>query len=96
VIDLVGGGSRRPVLLAAGGRGDGRVHRGDPGRRGWFDIGVDHDVVTYWVHAHGHLNDFVRPGTPYGFTYPPLAAVYMLLRRGASPLRRVVRRRTNS
>jgi alpha-1,2-mannosyltransferase len=49
-----------------------------PGRKGWFDIGVYHDAVTYWVNAPGHLYDFISPGTPYGFTYPPFAAVCML------------------
>ncbi len=49
-----------------------------PGRKGWFDIGVYHDAVTYWVKAPGHLYDFISPGTPYGFTYPPFAAVCML------------------
>lgn len=49
-----------------------------PGRKGWFDIGVYHDAVSYWVKAPGHLYDFVQPGTPYGFTYPPFAAVCML------------------
>jgi alpha-1,2-mannosyltransferase len=49
-----------------------------PGRRGWFDIGVYHDAVVYWIHRPGHLYDFVRPGTPYGFTYPPFAALCML------------------
>jgi alpha-1,2-mannosyltransferase len=49
-----------------------------PGRRGWFDIGVYHDAVSYWTHAPGHLYDFISPGTPYGFTYPPFAAVCML------------------
>ena len=49
-----------------------------PGRKGWFDIGVYHDAVTFWVRSPGHLYDFLIPGTPYGFTYPPFAAVCML------------------
>jgi len=49
-----------------------------PGRRGWFDVGVYHDAVVYWIHRPGHLYDFVRPGSPYGFTYPPFAALCML------------------
>jgi alpha-1,2-mannosyltransferase len=49
-----------------------------PGRRGWFDIAVYYDTVKAWAHSPGHLYDFVRPGTPYGFTYPPFAAMLML------------------
>ncbi|HEY2795489.1 MAG TPA: glycosyltransferase family 87 protein, partial [Micromonosporaceae bacterium] len=48
-----------------------------PGRRGWFDIGVYHDAVTYWAGGHGGLYAFIRPGSPYGFTYPPFAAICM-------------------
>lgn len=78
MIDLVSRGSRRPVQLAAVVVATVAFTVAIPGRRGWFDVGVYHDAVTYWVHAHGHLYDFVRPGTPYGFTYPPFAAVCML------------------
>ncbi|MEV4759564.1 glycosyltransferase family 87 protein [Micromonospora sp. NPDC049559] len=49
-----------------------------PGHRGWFDVGVYHGAVNYWVHDGGQLYDYLRPGTRYGFTYPPFAAVCML------------------
>ncbi|ROR33939.1 glycosyltransferase 87 family protein [Kitasatospora cineracea] len=48
-----------------------------PGHRGWFDAGVYYGTVRHWA-ATGQLYDYVRPGTPYGFTYPPFAAVCML------------------
>ncbi|MFJ4675150.1 glycosyltransferase 87 family protein [Kitasatospora sp. NPDC088783] len=48
-----------------------------PGHRGWFDAGVYYGAVRHWT-ATGQLYDYVRPGTPYGFTYPPFAAVCML------------------
>ncbi|GIG92650.1 hypothetical protein Pen02_75860 [Plantactinospora endophytica] len=49
-----------------------------PGHRGWFDIGVYHGAVNHWLHDRGPLYDYVRPGTDYGFTYPPFAALCML------------------
>ncbi|MFD8599936.1 glycosyltransferase 87 family protein [Kitasatospora sp. NPDC059646] len=48
-----------------------------PGHRGWFDIGVYYGAVRHWLDT-GRLYDYVRPGTAYGFTYPPFAAVCML------------------
>lgn len=48
-----------------------------PGHRGWFDIGVYHDAMVYWVRRHGDLYSFVRPRSTYGFTYPPFAALCM-------------------
>jgi alpha-1,2-mannosyltransferase len=48
-----------------------------PGHRGWFDIGVYHDAMTYWVRRHGDLYAFVRPASTYGYTYPPFAAICM-------------------
>ncbi|MGX4734505.1 glycosyltransferase 87 family protein [Kitasatospora griseola] len=48
-----------------------------PGHRGWFDIGVYYGTVRHWLDT-GQLYDYVRPGTAYGFTYPPFAAVCML------------------
>ncbi|MEO3929334.1 glycosyltransferase 87 family protein [Micromonosporaceae bacterium B7E4] len=49
-----------------------------PGHRGWFDVGVYHGAVNHWLHDRGQLYDYVRPGTEYGFTYPPFAALCML------------------
>ncbi|GHJ49219.1 hypothetical protein Cs7R123_65610 [Catellatospora sp. TT07R-123] len=49
-----------------------------PGHRGWFDVGVYYGTVNDWVHAGGGIYDYLKPGTHYGFTYPPFAAVAML------------------
>lgn len=49
-----------------------------PGRRGWFDARVYYGTVHAWVYGGGHIYDYVVPGTRYGFTYPPFAAVGML------------------
>jgi alpha-1,2-mannosyltransferase len=48
-----------------------------PGHRGWFDVGVYHGAVGHWV-GGGQLYDYLRPGTHYGFTYPPFAALCLL------------------
>jgi alpha-1,2-mannosyltransferase len=49
-----------------------------PGHRGWFDVGVYWGTVHYWLDSGGQVYDYLRPGTVYGFTYPPFAAVSML------------------
>ncbi|GHH84003.1 hypothetical protein GCM10018793_47250 [Streptomyces sulfonofaciens] len=46
--------------------------------RGWFDLYVYYGTVHSWVWHGGRIYDFVVPGTQYGFTYPPFAAVCML------------------
>ncbi|MFF7523076.1 glycosyltransferase 87 family protein [Streptomyces pseudovenezuelae] len=46
--------------------------------RDWFDLRVYHGAVDTWVHHGGRLYDYRVPGTAYGFTYPPFAAVAML------------------
>ncbi|MEU5120083.1 glycosyltransferase 87 family protein [Streptomyces asoensis] len=46
--------------------------------RDWFDLRVYYGTVNSWVHGGGHVYDYRVPGTPYGFTYPPFAAVLML------------------
>ena len=46
--------------------------------RDWFDLRVYYGAVTTWVHHGGRLYDYLVPGTSYGFTYPPFAAVAML------------------
>jgi alpha-1,2-mannosyltransferase len=46
--------------------------------RDWFDLRVYHGAVDSWVHHGGRLYDYRVPGTSYGFTYPPFAAVAML------------------
>ncbi|GHJ41354.1 glycosyltransferase 87 family protein [Streptomyces sp. TS71-3] len=46
--------------------------------RDWFDLYVYWGTVHSWVWHGGQIYDFVIPGTQYGFTYPPFAAVCML------------------
>ncbi|MFJ6737724.1 glycosyltransferase 87 family protein [Streptomyces sp. NPDC091279] len=46
--------------------------------RGWFDLRVYYGAVNSWVHHGGRIYDYRVPGTTYGFTYPPFAAVGML------------------
>lgn len=46
--------------------------------RGWFDLRVYYGTVDAWVHHGGHIYDYRVPGTAYGFTYPPFAALGML------------------
>ncbi len=49
-----------------------------PGHRGWFDVGVYYGTVHYWLDSGGDVYDYLRPGTVYGFTYPPFAVLSML------------------
>ncbi|MER7685030.1 glycosyltransferase family 87 protein [Streptomyces sp. NPDC097610] len=46
--------------------------------RDWFDLRVYYGTVDTWVHHGGRIYDYWVPGTTYGFTYPPFAAVTML------------------
>ncbi|GLX50699.1 hypothetical protein Shyhy01_36490 [Streptomyces hygroscopicus subsp. hygroscopicus] len=46
--------------------------------RGFFDLRVYYGTVHTWVHHGGLIYDYRVPGTQYGFTYPPFAAVLML------------------
>ena len=46
--------------------------------RDWFDLRVYYGAVNSWIHHGGRLYDYQVPGTAYGFTYPPFAAVSML------------------
>lgn len=48
-----------------------------PVHRGFFDVGVYQGAVTHWLRDGGQLYDYLRPGTRYGFTYPPFAALVM-------------------
>ncbi|MEV0175863.1 glycosyltransferase 87 family protein [Streptomyces sp. NPDC050803] len=45
--------------------------------RDWFDLRVYHGTVDSWLHHGGRIYDYLVPGTTYGFTYPPFAAVAM-------------------
>nr|WP_328484766.1 MULTISPECIES: glycosyltransferase family 87 protein [unclassified Streptomyces] len=46
--------------------------------RDWFDLRVYYGAVDGWIHHGAGVYDYRVPGTPYGFTYPPFAAVLML------------------
>ncbi|GGS61330.1 glycosyltransferase family 87 protein [Streptomyces cinerochromogenes] len=46
--------------------------------RGFFDLRVYYGTVHTWAHHGGRIYDYRVPGTSYGFTYPPFAAVVML------------------
>ena len=46
-------------------------------RNGFFDSKVYYGAVQYWFRDHGMVYDWLRPGTPYGFTYPPFAGLVM-------------------
>ncbi len=46
-------------------------------RHGFFDLNVYYGAINYWADG-GHLYDFLRKGSTYGFTYPPFAALTML------------------
>ncbi|AGZ40107.1 glycosyltransferase 87 family protein [Actinoplanes friuliensis] len=44
---------------------------------GFFDSKVYSGAVRYWFRDGGMVYDWLRPGTPYGFTYPPFAGLVM-------------------
>ncbi len=46
--------------------------------RGWFDLRVYYGTVDAWMHHGGRIYDYRVPGTTYGFTYPPFAALSMV------------------
>ena len=45
--------------------------------RDFFDLRVYHGTIDTWVNGDGRVYDYLVPGTTYGFTYPPFAAVVM-------------------
>jgi alpha-1,2-mannosyltransferase len=47
------------------------------GRNEFFDLKVYSGAVRYGIRDGGMIYDWLRPGTPYGFTYPPFAALVM-------------------
>ncbi|MET7493049.1 glycosyltransferase 87 family protein [Streptomyces sp900116325] len=49
-----------------------------PYHRDWFDLYIYYGTVDDWIRHGGGIYDYLRPGTGYGFTYPPFAAVCML------------------
>lgn len=46
-------------------------------RNRFFDSKVYYGAMRYWFVDHGMVYDWLRPGTPYGFTYPPFAGLVM-------------------
>ncbi|MFI6334940.1 glycosyltransferase 87 family protein [Streptomyces sp. NPDC050535] len=46
--------------------------------RDWFDLRVYYGTIDAWTHHDGRIYDYLVPGTTYGFTYPPFAALSML------------------
>src|SRR6185436_14659189 len=47
-------------------------------RHGFFDLRVYYGALNHWVDGNGEIYDYLLPGTKYGFTYPPFAALTML------------------
>ncbi|MEU4216183.1 glycosyltransferase 87 family protein [Actinoplanes sp. NPDC026623] len=43
----------------------------------FFDSKVYSGAVRYWFREDGMVYDWLQPGTPYGFTYPPFAGIVM-------------------
>ena len=46
-------------------------------RNHFFDSRVYYGALRYWFRHGGMVYDWLRPGTPYGFTYPPFAGLVM-------------------
>ena len=46
-------------------------------RNHFFDLRVYYGALNHWAHG-GEIYDYLKPVTPYGFTYPPFAALTML------------------
>ncbi|WP_308290749.1 glycosyltransferase 87 family protein [Streptomyces cellostaticus] len=46
--------------------------------RDFFDLRVYYGTVHTWIGHGGRIYDYRVPGTSYGFTYPPFAALLML------------------
>jgi alpha-1,2-mannosyltransferase len=46
-------------------------------RNTFFDSRVYYGALQYWFRDHGMVYDWLRPGTRYGFTYPPFAGLVM-------------------
>ena len=44
----------------------------------FFDSKVYSGAVRYWFRGDGMVYDWLQPGTPYGFTYPPFAGIVMV------------------
>ncbi len=44
----------------------------------FFDSRVYSGAVRYWFREDGMVYDWLQPGTPYGFTYPPFAGIVMV------------------
>ncbi|MFI7546553.1 glycosyltransferase 87 family protein [Actinoplanes sp. NPDC049599] len=44
----------------------------------FFDSRVYSGAVRFWFRGDGMVYDWLQPGTPYGFTYPPFAGIVMV------------------
>ncbi|WP_245736556.1 glycosyltransferase family 87 protein [Micromonospora pattaloongensis] len=47
-------------------------------RNHFFDLRVYYGALSHWVRDGGEIYDYLKAYTPYGFTYPPFAALLML------------------
>ncbi|WP_406840030.1 glycosyltransferase 87 family protein [Streptomyces sp. AHU1] len=75
---LLGTDRRRFLLVLALAVAVGAFTATVPLLRDWFDLRVYYGAVDTWVHHGGSIYDYRVPGTAYGFTYPPFAALGML------------------
>lgn len=46
-------------------------------KHSFFDSRVYYGAINFLFHGDGSVYDWVRPGSPYGFTYPPFAGLVM-------------------
>jgi alpha-1,2-mannosyltransferase len=69
--------TRRLLLLAVLGAGAAALLTWSAVFHFYFDTGVYAGAVRYWFRDGGLVYDYLNPGTPYGFTYPPFAALAM-------------------
>ncbi|WP_306214228.1 glycosyltransferase 87 family protein [Actinoplanes sp. RD1] len=69
--------TRRLLLLVVLGAGAAALLAWSASFHSYFDSGVYAGAVRYWFRDGGLIYDYLRPGTPYGFTYPPFAALVM-------------------
>ncbi|GGQ87210.1 glycosyltransferase 87 family protein [Couchioplanes azureus] len=70
--------NRRIVILAALGAAAAAALAWTAVHHFYFDSGVYAGAVRYWFRDGGMIYDYLKEGTPYGFTYPPFAALVMI------------------
>ncbi|WP_041832046.1 glycosyltransferase family 87 protein [Actinoplanes sp. N902-109] len=69
--------TRRVLILAVLGAGAAALLIWSAVYHFYFDSGVYAGAVRYWFRDGGMVYDYLKPGTPYGFTYPPFAGLLM-------------------